>query len=154
MSAFIKLHISSLPLNYFSLSVEESTYTSVEVRLFSGHLFVNRHQLSEVRDKVMNEGTQWKLKKKRILFLSYQRFIECLSSCENDRLGDFRPCDSPFIDWHRADEQMPKTQLSSGVPSLAWKPGFEKMVRVGREKNLSSVFFLINPVARLLGKPK
>ena len=47
-----------------------------------------------------------------------------------------------------------ETQLSSGVPSLTWKPGFEKMVRVGREKNSSSVFFLIDPVARLLGKPK
>lgn len=64
MGVFIKLYISSFPLNYFSLSVAESTYTSVEVRLFSGHLFVNRHQLPEVRDKVMNEGTQWKLKKK------------------------------------------------------------------------------------------
>lgn len=60
MSAFIKLllHISLFPLNYFSLSTAESTHTSVEVRLFSVHLFVNRHQLSEVRDKVMNEGTQ------------------------------------------------------------------------------------------------
>ena len=47
-----------------------------------------------------------------------------------------------------------ETQLSSGVPSLAWKPGLEKMVRVGREKNSSSVFFLIDPVARLLRKPK
>ena len=35
-----------------------------------------------------------------------------------------------------------------------WKPGFEKMVRVGREKNFSSVFFIIDPVATLLGKPK
>ena len=145
---------SSFPLNYFSLSVEESTYTSVEVRPFSGHLFVNRHPLSEVRDKVMNEGTQRKLKKKRILFFSYQRFIECLSSCENDGLSDFRPCDSPVIDWHRAHEQMPETQLSSGVPSLTWKPGFEKVVRVGREKNFPCVFFFIDPVAKLLGKPK
>ena len=154
MSAFIKLHISSLLLNYFSLSVEESTYTSVEVRPFSGHLFVNRHQLSEVRDWSHERRNTMKAEKEediipfvpevyRMSFFLWKWRAEWLQAL---RFSCYRPASRCITD--------SETQLSSGVPSLTWKPGFEKMVRVGREKNLSSVFFLIDPVARLLGKPK
>ena len=153
MGAFIKLHISSFPLNYLSLSVAESTYTSVEVRLFSVHLFVNRHQLSEVRDKVERRNTMKAEKEEdtilfvpevyRMPFFWWKWRAEWLQAL---RFSCYRPASRCTTD--------SETQLSSGVPSLTWKPGFEKMVRVGREKNFSTVFFLIDPVARLLGEPK
>ena len=38
-----------------------------------------------------------------------------------------------------------ETQLSSGVPSLAWEPGFEKMVRVGREREGEKLLYCVLP---------